>query len=328
MATKTTSRSDWSFSLRSHNYHLDASSSDDDSDDDQRQPIPSKSTGEKTHPSEEARLLRELDLSSRTDVASYKPNPWTIAKANAATRAPRRSPPPPKLPGRKHSRAQPTVLDLLCTQPRVSSNTRVHQTEPTTDQAPTVASSKLLNPVLPLDDPHIPSDDTLVDVAPSDPQVLSKLSDDDLTLAPSSCLLSPTLGGTLRKAAIPDSASTSTLDSMEAHQPRLCLRAQPPSLGGPDRMWSRTSAEDHPPLPHALSSGRELRSILFNPTQPSGPALKKSSVSGSYQIGSQVAPVPTTMAHSGFLGKSHASCPRNNLRHCLAICRVYSYRRR
>lgn len=35
---------------------------------------------------EDARLIQELDLSARPDQAQYKPNPWAIAKANAATR--------------------------------------------------------------------------------------------------------------------------------------------------------------------------------------------------------------------------------------------------
>ena len=318
MVSKTSTRSDWSFSLRSRSYHLDDFSSDDDSNDDQRQPIPGKSTGEKTHPSEEARLLGEFDLASRADAASYKPNPWTIAKANAATRAPRCSPPPPKMPSRKHSRAQLTVPDSLRMQPDSSLDVRMHQVEPTVDQPPTVASSKTLNYVHSLDDPHIPSDDTLVDVAPSDLQAFSKLSDDDLTLAPSSCLLSPTLSSTLRKAAIPDSA----LDSMAANQPHSYRHAQPPNLGDPHRMRNRTSAGDHPSLPDRLSSGRELRSILFNLTQSPGPALNKSSVPCSSQIHSQGAPVPPITAHSRFLGKSYVSALQRSSRHFPAICRV------
>lgn len=36
--------------------------------------------------SADAKLMQELDLASRRDEAHYKPNPWTIAKANAAVR--------------------------------------------------------------------------------------------------------------------------------------------------------------------------------------------------------------------------------------------------
>ena len=36
--------------------------------------------------SEDARLMRQMDLASRHDEAVYKPNPWSIAKMNAATR--------------------------------------------------------------------------------------------------------------------------------------------------------------------------------------------------------------------------------------------------
>lgn len=39
------------------------------------------------HPtSEDARLAKELDLSSRYDQAEFKPNPWSIAKVNAGSR--------------------------------------------------------------------------------------------------------------------------------------------------------------------------------------------------------------------------------------------------
>jgi hypothetical protein len=33
-------------------------------------------------------MFSEIDLASRYDEASYKPNPWTIARINAATRLP------------------------------------------------------------------------------------------------------------------------------------------------------------------------------------------------------------------------------------------------
>lgn len=36
--------------------------------------------------SEDARLMKQMDLSSRQDQAVYKPNPWSIAQVNAATR--------------------------------------------------------------------------------------------------------------------------------------------------------------------------------------------------------------------------------------------------
>jgi hypothetical protein len=38
--------------------------------------------------SEDARLIRQMDLSLRHDEAVFKPNPWTIAKVNAAARPP------------------------------------------------------------------------------------------------------------------------------------------------------------------------------------------------------------------------------------------------
>ena len=73
------SQAAWSHNLRNFKY---------DSDSDSQTSTPS-STQEKLTEilSEDAKLLKALDLSSRQDEAVYKPNPWTIAKLNAATRA-------------------------------------------------------------------------------------------------------------------------------------------------------------------------------------------------------------------------------------------------
>lgn len=65
-------RTMWSFNLRARN----DGSSDDDDDDDQG----------------EARLIREMD---RHETVEYRPNPWRIARINAASRPPARSPPKP-----------------------------------------------------------------------------------------------------------------------------------------------------------------------------------------------------------------------------------------
>lgn len=63
----------WSFDLRSH--HYDSSDTDDDSP---------HNTYPKT--SEDARLAKELDLSSRHEEVEFKSNPWSIAKVNATLR--------------------------------------------------------------------------------------------------------------------------------------------------------------------------------------------------------------------------------------------------
>jgi hypothetical protein len=47
----------------------------------------------------EARLMREMDLSGRHETVEYRPNPWSIARINAASRPlpkPGRSPPKPR----------------------------------------------------------------------------------------------------------------------------------------------------------------------------------------------------------------------------------------
>ena len=69
----------WSFTLHGRSCISDSDTSSDEE----------SKTEEKSLPiSEDARLLRELDLSSRPDDAVFKSNPWTIAKVNAASRAP------------------------------------------------------------------------------------------------------------------------------------------------------------------------------------------------------------------------------------------------
>ncbi|KAL0958517.1 hypothetical protein HGRIS_000659 [Hohenbuehelia grisea] len=82
------SSSAWAFNLRSNRY--DDSSSDSESEScstGQPSDGSSTSTALTTHSlSEEKRLIDDLDLSTREEAAVYKPNPWSIAKVNAASR--------------------------------------------------------------------------------------------------------------------------------------------------------------------------------------------------------------------------------------------------
>ena len=72
----------WSRSLRYSNY------SSSDSDSDTKPPGRQSALGSSESTlSEDARLVRDLDLSSRRDDAVFKPNPWSIAKVNAAARS-------------------------------------------------------------------------------------------------------------------------------------------------------------------------------------------------------------------------------------------------
>ncbi|KAG1843293.1 hypothetical protein DFJ58DRAFT_706957 [Suillus subalutaceus] len=43
--------------------------------------------------SDDTRLIQELDISSRHETVEYKPNPWSIARINAASRPPNKEPP-------------------------------------------------------------------------------------------------------------------------------------------------------------------------------------------------------------------------------------------
>jgi len=72
--------SDWAFNLRTLQYDASDSDSDfaeDNDDTTSKQPVVI---------SEDAQLLKDLDLSSRQETVEYKPNPWKIAKINAASR--------------------------------------------------------------------------------------------------------------------------------------------------------------------------------------------------------------------------------------------------
>jgi len=82
---KAKSTSGWVFNLRTSNLHRhqnpehDANDSDADSDSSQDYSANGNETSE-------TQLLGDLDLSSRQETVVYKPNPWTIAKINAASR--------------------------------------------------------------------------------------------------------------------------------------------------------------------------------------------------------------------------------------------------
>ena len=68
---------DWSFSLRSSGFF--------DSDDDNEENV--GNAGNYSHPpSSSSKTLQQIDLAAREDSALYKPNPWSIARINAASR--------------------------------------------------------------------------------------------------------------------------------------------------------------------------------------------------------------------------------------------------
>ncbi|KJA26919.1 hypothetical protein HYPSUDRAFT_63685 [Hypholoma sublateritium FD-334 SS-4] len=75
----------WAFDFRTPLCHTNASDDSDDADE------PTVSN--------EAKLRQDLDLSTREEHVVYKPNPFSIAKANAAYRSnvPSKKVPPPKL---------------------------------------------------------------------------------------------------------------------------------------------------------------------------------------------------------------------------------------
>src|ERR1700722_449106 len=87
----------WTFNLRCSDFKDD---SDSDSDSDlppdplvHLPPLPASSP-----PSDDSKLLRDLDLASRHETVEFKANPWSIAKKTAASRPRQSVPEPPKDP--------------------------------------------------------------------------------------------------------------------------------------------------------------------------------------------------------------------------------------
>ncbi|TCD67357.1 hypothetical protein EIP91_000224 [Steccherinum ochraceum] len=87
-AKNVTTSPSWSYDLHSTTFHNDSDASENNS--------PCQASGQQVTLSEDAKLLEELDLTSRQDQAVFKPNPWTIAKVNASSRPPRTSSVGPK----------------------------------------------------------------------------------------------------------------------------------------------------------------------------------------------------------------------------------------
>ncbi|KAG2359593.1 hypothetical protein BDR07DRAFT_1462439 [Suillus spraguei] len=76
----------WSFNHRTRAHAFDSES---DSESESEAEINSKVN----IPSDDTRLIQELDISSRHETVKYKPNPWSIARINAASRPPNKEPP-------------------------------------------------------------------------------------------------------------------------------------------------------------------------------------------------------------------------------------------
>ncbi|KAJ7246328.1 hypothetical protein B0H12DRAFT_1325162 [Mycena haematopus] len=124
----------WSFNLRSTKTNHDSDSDSDFNDD-----LPSNSI------SEETRLLQDLDISHREETVVYKPNPFSIAKINAAARRTHVPPAPAVDHTAKPASKKPTgriVDSFKKTQQKKSSNsvTKSNALDPNSDAiaSPTV----------------------------------------------------------------------------------------------------------------------------------------------------------------------------------------------
>ncbi|KAI0330056.1 hypothetical protein GY45DRAFT_782158 [Cubamyces sp. BRFM 1775] len=154
----------WSLSLRGRCTGDEGFSDESDNDDAPSESLPA---------SEESRLLGELDLASRVDAATYKPNPWSIARANAATRTTKPTAAVSEKPHRqKNKNPDTSVLELLRKQARKPPTSEGQSTalpaifRNRPSAATTRASRSSPQPHATScfeDDAHIPSDETLVD---------------------------------------------------------------------------------------------------------------------------------------------------------------------
>ena len=268
MARKRGSDAGWAFSLRGRSAFEDDSSSSDSDDDgriqDEKSELADQDVGNSDHTgSDDSRLLQELDLSSRTDAATYKPNPWSIARANAATRSkpstqPKRSAPNACKPNPSH----PTVLDLLRRQPKKPP----HPPSPPTDtrqlnsrsrgQGKQPQQSSMLRPPATTledeDDAHIPSDETLVDSGSNDPSYRTKLEDLD---SANSTLLAPSIRS-LTNAS--NGSSQPHFNSAPHTTSQLMMDSASPAI-------SSASSTSQAVLRDDVPRQQDLRSLLFKP---------------------------------------------------------------
>ncbi|KAI0711538.1 hypothetical protein C8Q76DRAFT_797815 [Earliella scabrosa] len=268
MARKRGSDAGWAFSLRGRSAFEDDSSSSDSDDDgrnqDEKSELADQDVGNSDHTgSDDSRLLQELDLSSRTDAATYKPNPWSIARANAATRSkpstqPKRFAPNACKPNPSH----PTVLDLLRRQPKKPP----HPPSPPTDtrqlnsrsrgQGKQPQQSSMLRPPATTledeDDAHIPSDETLVDSGSNDPSYRTKLEDLD---SANSTLLAPAIRSLINAS---NGSSQPHFNSAPHTTSQLMMDSASPAI-------SSASSTSQAVLRNDVPRQQDLRSLLFKP---------------------------------------------------------------
>ncbi|KAG2152541.1 uncharacterized protein EDB93DRAFT_249168 [Suillus bovinus] len=87
----------WSFNLRTQAHY--ASDSDSESE--------TEISSKVDTPSDNTRLIQELDISLRHETVEYKPNPWSIARINAASRPPNKEHPGQAISEDKRQKSQP-----------------------------------------------------------------------------------------------------------------------------------------------------------------------------------------------------------------------------
>ncbi|KAK0501465.1 hypothetical protein EDD18DRAFT_1328426 [Armillaria luteobubalina] len=283
-----TSSSGWSFNLRTSKIKradcdLDDSGSDSD---------PSSDSGV-----DESRILDDLDISTRDETVVYKPNPFSIAKINAAARGTNRPPstkePPrpikPSKAGRKttgsiveglrkqsekaKSNSQRASLQPIATPSNVRSSSKNQQ-----ERAPTTVS--VPKPPIYPEDVHICSD-----LAPP----TSKAT--PISYAP----LSPPRSSHVQAAE----TETCSIDAAAVHAPFSHLPDIPDALmRAPDSIYAR------PRPPHAFQTQRPLASSfsspILRPGIPISPANNTSLSSPIHTVTHPIRPIARSQPQSFF----------------------------
>jgi hypothetical protein len=89
----------WSFNHRTRVHYTFDSESDPDSE--------AETNSIVDLPSDDTRLIQELDISSRHETVEYKPNPWSIARINAVSRPPNKELPSQAISEDVRQKSQP-----------------------------------------------------------------------------------------------------------------------------------------------------------------------------------------------------------------------------
>ncbi|KAJ7070848.1 hypothetical protein C8F01DRAFT_399980 [Mycena amicta] len=247
----------WCFSLRTTDYE-----SDSDSDQDDAEQLDADTS--------DTRLLQEIDISLREETVVYKPNPFSIAKINAAARTTRSAPPEKLAPRTKPLPKKPTGRIVDCFKAQKSVN-----------------SLKKPLPVPSAQQSHSPTP-----IAIERPVSTDGIADSDSTNTLHGDPMPPVVPSSLKVAHIP------TLDEA------LTIHAPPESI---DRTIDSTAANAllDPNSPHVTRLS-ELIPTTFRQMPP----INSKPVPSASQISNRLSPPPRLADETAAIHALHGPTPR------------------